>query len=301
MWLLFGLLSALFLGCYDISKKLALTHNAVLSVLCFSVVGCALLLSPCWILSTLQPQWMSGTPFYVPPVDLRAHLYIVLKAIIVLASWVFAYMSMKHLPLTIVAPINATRPAWTLLGALLVFSEHLSSWQWVGVLVILASFFMFSLVGRKEGISFTHNKWIYCLLIATFLGAVSGLYDKYLMRHFPRMAVQAYYVLYQALIILPVWWYTHRRSSPSASRFQWTPALLAISLFLVLSDYAYFYALSLPDSLISVLSSVRRAGVIVPFLYGVIVLHDRNPRQKALCLMGVLAGICCLLYATFQS
>ena len=158
---------------------------------------------------------------------------------------------------------------------------------------------MFSLVGRKEGISFVHNKWIYCLLVATFLGAVSGLYDKFLMRQFPRMAVQAYYVLYQAVMMLLVYWGWRRKTQKEVS-FRWSSAVLAISVFLVLSDFVYFYALSLPDALISVLSSVRRAGVIVPFLYGALVLHDRNPRLKALCLLGVLMGIACLLYATFR-
>lgn len=298
MWLVFGLLSALFLGCYDISKKLTLTSNAVVPVLCLLVVGCALLLSPCWILSALHVDAVTHSLLYVPSIDLRAHCFIFIKSVLVLSSWVFAYFSMKHLPITIVAPINATRPAWTLLGALLIFAERLSPWQWVGVLLILVSFLMFSIVGRREGISFVRNKWVSCLLIATFLGAASGLYDKYLMRQFPHMAVQAYYVLYQALMMLVVWgiW---RSKQKERVPFTWTPALFCISIFLVFSDYVYFYALSLPDSLISVLSAVRRAGVIVPFLYGVFVLNDHNPKQKALCLLGVLVGIICLLYATF--
>lgn len=297
MWLLLGILSALFLGCYDISKKVTLMHNAVVPVLCWSVVGCALLLLPCWMLSVLHPEGMGQSVLYVPSVDVRTHGFIVVKSLLVLLSWVFAYLSMKHLPITIVAPVNATRPAWTLLGAVLIFAERLSPWQWVGVLLLLGSFVMFSMVGRKEGISFSHNKWIYCLFIATFLGAMSGLYDKFLMRHFPRMAVQVYYVVYQAVIMLLVWgvW---RRKQTTILAFHWTPALFAISLFLVLSDFAYFYALSIPDSLISVLSAVRRAGVIVPFLYGVFVLHDQNPKQKTLCLLGVLLGVICLLYAT---
>lgn len=299
MWLLFGLLSAIFLGCYDISKKRALIHNAVIPVLCFSVVGCALLLAPTWILSSLGFRAMTDSVFYVPSVNVRTHVFIFIKSVIVLLSWLFAYGSMKHLPLTIVAPVNATRPAWTLLGAMLIFAERLSPWQWVGVVLILFSFMMFSLLGRKEGISFVHNKWIYCLLVATLLGAVSGLYDKFLMSQFPRMAVQAYYVLYQAVMMLVVWGMWRRKESLKVP-FRWTPAVVAISVFLVLSDFVYFYALSLPDALISVLSSVRRAGVIVPFLYGVVVLHDRNPRLKALCLLGVLAGIACLLYATFR-
>ncbi|MBO7259669.1 MAG: EamA family transporter, partial [Paludibacteraceae bacterium] len=81
MWLLFGLLSAIFLGCYDISKKQALTHNAVIPVLCFSVVGCALLLSPTWILSSLGVRGMADSVFYVPSVDIRTHVFIFIKSV----------------------------------------------------------------------------------------------------------------------------------------------------------------------------------------------------------------------------
>ena len=40
---------------------------------------------------------------------------------------------------------------------------------------------MLSKSGRREGIDFKHNKWIFFLVIAALLGAVSGLFDKYLM------------------------------------------------------------------------------------------------------------------------
>ena len=64
------------------------------------------------------------------------HKYIVLKAFIVLTSWVLGYFGMKHLPLTIVGPINATRPVMVLVGALLFFGERLNLWQWAGVMLV---------------------------------------------------------------------------------------------------------------------------------------------------------------------
>ena len=92
--------------------------------------------------------------------------------------------------LTIVGPINATRPVMTLVGALLIFGERLNVYQWIGVLMAIISFFMLSRSGKKEGIDFKHDKWIWFVVLAAVLGAVSGLYDKYLMGRFNNMVVQ---------------------------------------------------------------------------------------------------------------
>ena len=55
--------------------------------------------------------------------------FILLKSCIVLASWLAGYFAMKHLPLTIVGPVNATRPVLVLIGAMLIFGERLNTCQ----------------------------------------------------------------------------------------------------------------------------------------------------------------------------
>ena len=64
-----------------------------------------------------------------------------------------------------------------LVGAMLFFGERLNVWQWIGVLLAVASFLMLSRSGKKEGIDFKHDRWIYMIVGAAMLGAVSGLYD----------------------------------------------------------------------------------------------------------------------------
>ena len=81
---------------------------------------------------------------------------------------------MKHLPITIVGPINATRPVMVLVGAMLVFGERLNACQWTGVLLALVSLFMLSRSSRREGVDFAHNVWILCIALAAVMGAVSG-------------------------------------------------------------------------------------------------------------------------------
>ena len=112
---------------------------------------------------------------------MAGHLHIALKAVIVNTSWLFAYVALKHLPLSIVAPIRASGPVWTLLGAIILFAERPDLWQWIGLVTIIVSYFFFSLLGKKEGIQFSKNKWIWYIVLATMIGTISTLYDKYLI------------------------------------------------------------------------------------------------------------------------
>jgi len=291
MWLALGFLSALLLGIYDVSKKVSLQNNAVIPVLFTSILFSCSILSPFLIISNVQPHWLEDTPFFVPSVDIRTHLFLVLKAVIVLSSWLFAYFAMKHLPITIASPIKATQPVWVVIGGVLIFGEKLSGFQMAGVAITLVSFFMFSFAGKREGFSAGSNKWIIFIILATLTGAISGLYDKYLLGQFDHMAVQTYYTFYQAIImglITYFLWYPGRKKT-TPFQFRWSIAF--ISIFLVSADFAYFYALSLPDSLISIVSTVRRAGVIVPFFYGALVMHDKNLKLKLIDMFGVILGM----------
>ena len=156
MWLFLAFMSAALLGFYDSFKKKALQGNAVIPVLFLNTVFCSLIFLPLIILSAAGTLPV-GSTFHVGEGGWEMHRYIILKSVIVLSSWLAGYIGMKHLPLTIVGPINATRPVMVLVGALLVFGERLNAWQWAGVAVAVTSFFMLSKSGKREGINFSHN------------------------------------------------------------------------------------------------------------------------------------------------
>lgn len=296
MWLFLAFMSAALLGFYDSFKKKALQGNTVIPVLFLNTVFCSLIFLPLIILSATGTLPV-GSTFHVGSGGWEMHRYIILKSLIVLSSWLAGYIGMKHLPLTIVGPINATRPVMVLVGALLVFGERLNAWQWAGVAVAAISFFMLSRSGKREGINFSHNKWIGCIVLAAVLGAVSGLYDKYLMASpadggvgLDRMAVQSWYNVYQAFLMLAmllIIWFPRRRKD----LFHWSWAILGISFFLSAADFLYFYALSLPGAMISIVSMIRRSSVIVSFLFGAAFFHEKNLRAKAFDLILVLLSM----------
>lgn len=291
MWLLFAFCSAALLGFYDVFKKKSLANNAVLPVLGLNTLFSSLIFLPFILISAWKPEWLNQTIFFVPQAGWEVHRFILLKSLIVLSSWTFGYFGMKHLPLTIVGPINATRPVMTLMGALLIFGERLNVYQWIGVLMAIVSFFMLSRSGKKEGIDFQHNKWIWFVVLAAVFGAVSGLYDKYLMKQFNNMVVQSWYNVYQLFLmggVLMFLWLPRRKTT---TPFRWDWCIIFISVFLSAADFVYFYALSMDGSMISIVSMVRRGSVIVSFLFGAMVFREKNLKSKVVDLLLVLIGM----------
>lgn len=291
MWLLLAFCSAALLGFYDVFKKKSLNNNAVLPVLGLNTLFSSLIFLPFILISAFSPSVLDSTIFYVPEAGWEVHKFIILKSFIVLSSWIFGYFGMKHLPLTIVGPINATRPVMTLVGAMLIFGERLNMYQWIGVLLAIVSFFMLSRSGKKEGIDFKHDKWIWFIVLAAVLGAASGLYDKYLMGRFNNMVVQAWYNIYQLFImggVLMMLWLPKRKST---TPFRWDWCIILISIFLSAADFVYFYALGMDGSMISIVSMVRRGSVIVSFLFGAMVFREKNLKSKAVDLILVLIGM----------
>lgn len=304
LWLIYAFLSAVFLGCYDSFKKKTLADNAVIPVLFLNTLFCSLLFLPMIVLS-YQTDFLDGTPFHVARGGWMEHRYLILKSALVLSSWICGYFAIKHLPLTIAGPINATRPVMVLVGALLIFGEQLNAFQWIGVALSILSFFMLSRSGKKEGIDFRHNAWILLIVLAAMLGALSALYDKYLMAGtqdgglgIDRMLVQSWYNIYQCLmmgiILLVLWWPKHRQTTP----FRWDWGIIGVSLFLSVADFLYFYALTIPDALLSVMSMVRRGSVVVTFLFGALFFHEHNLKAKAFDLFLVLLGMLFLYFGS---
>lgn len=279
MWVFLALVSALCLGFYDIFKKLSVRGNDVLMVLMLNTVFGSLYMLPFIVAGVAEGNFGFGNTW-------TGHGLILLKSFIVLSSWLLGYFAIKHLPLTVQGPINASRPVIVLVGALLIFGERLNWVQWIGIALGFMSLFFISRIGGKEGFSIKHSKWIWMSIGATVLGAVSALYDKYLLKFYEPLEVQAWYSLYQCVIMV-VTISLLKAAHKDNNKFTWRWTIPCIALFLTIADIAYFYSLSIPGSMVAIVSMIRRGSVIVSFLYGMIWLHEKNIKPKLIDL-GVL-------------
>ena len=270
----------------------------MIPVLFLNVVFCCAIFAPLMVVSAVAPELTEGTLFYMPRLTAHQYALLALKAVIVLSSWITAYYALKHLPITIASPIKATQPILTLVCAMLVFGERLNAFQWAGVVVAVASFFMLSQSSKKEGIQFAHNRWVWLMVASIVMGTVSGLYDKWLMTQVDRMNTQVWYNYYQLLImgaiLLLIWLPTRKKTTP----FRWSWAIPLISVFLTAADFFYYLALADGASMIAIVSLVRRSSVAVSFTLGALYFKERNLRAKAIDLLMVLLGMLLIFIGT---
>ncbi len=291
-WIGLTLVSAFFLGCYDLCKKSALQGNATIPTLFFSVLAGAAIWAPLAIWQYLSFESFPFDFLRIDALSWKEHGLLFVKSSIVSASWLFGYVAVKHLPLTITGPVRSTSPLWTILIALTILGERPSLTQGLGAGLILLSFYAFSLVGKLEGIHFHKDRWIAFLMAATVIGACSGAYDKYLMQtvRLAPSTVQCWFSIYLPIVIAPFyvhWALRHRKQKP----FEWRWSVPMIGWLLLLADWVYFTAVAQPDALISVISPLRRTSTVIVFLGGYWMYRDKNPGWKALCLIGMLIGV----------
>ncbi|MCR9199994.1 MAG: DMT family transporter [Planctomycetaceae bacterium] len=295
-WILLSLMSALVLGFYGIAKKRAVDGNPVPPVLLLQVSTAAALWLPSIALRYWSPAWadtwLRESPLAVQALNACQHFCLACKSFLVGASWTLALYGVKHLPLSVSAPIRATSPLWTILIAVSLLGERPVPWQWCGIATVMLAFFLLSRASRQEGIDFHNNRAVVAMIAATLLGSASALYDKQLLQRFDftPATVQAWFSVYLVPVMLPLslrWFYRDRRDQP----LQLRASIFAVAMTLLLADFCYFAALRDPDALISVISPLRRASVVVPFAYGILYLKESNGLRKAACVALLILGV----------
>jgi drug/metabolite transporter (DMT)-like permease len=290
-WVAATLLSACFLGIYDLCTKQSVRANAVTPVFFFSTLTGALVWMALLAVNAIHPGWLPAS-LVTDALTWHQHLQLFLKSAVVAASWIGTYYALKHLPLSLGAPIRATSPLLTLFGAILFLGERPTWLETVGILTTLASFVGLSIAGAQEGVHFHRNKWFWSLIVGNLFGAASALYDKYLLGtlHYSVPTVQCWFSIYLVVLFTPFTLGWKLRLWPR-NEFTWRWSIPFIALSLLVADYLYFWALRNPDALVAVVMSLRRANTLVAFVGGLILFKEVNGWKKLPAVLGILLGI----------
>ncbi len=289
VWLLPVLGSALMLGVYDLAKKHAVHENSVMPVLFYATLSGSLFYVVVAIL-------LGRTGAFVCSPEIWGMIF--LKTLIVSASWILVYYALRELPISIASPIRASSPLWTFFGSLILFHEVPTVWQAVGMLLMFAGYYAFSVLGKLEGISFLKAKGIHLIVLGTLIGAGSALYDKFLLniQKIPVDTVQIWFSI-DLVIILGIAYLIRTFCFGQKHPFQWRWSIPLTGVLLIIADFLYFYAVSMPDIQISIVSLVRRSNCIVSFAVGAWFFHDVNVKKKTAALLLILLGIAVLALA----
>lgn len=298
MWLWAAIASAVFLGVYEVIKKEASGRNSVLNVLLYATAIGALFFIPFALSALCGWNWFEGSVFRMEKGTLSDHLIVLGKSLIVTVSWISGLYGLKNLPITIVGPLKATRPVFILVGSILIYGEQLNLMQWAGILISMAALFMLSVSSRREGFSFIHNRWIWCMAVSVLFGVISALIDKKIMTWMSPMFVQAWCNIYIAALLAVIVLFHKLKGSPAYEKLNRDWTIVLIALFLTVSDFLYFFSLTDSQSMISIVSMLRRCSVVVTFILGAAVFREKNLKAKGFELVLMLVGAALLVFAS---
>lgn len=262
---------------YDLCKKASVKNNSVFPTLFLTTFSGWAVLTVILLFTGKMGAAVEIAPKHIS--------LLLVKSLIVGASWTATYLALRTLPITCAAPIRASGPFWTLIGAILIFSEIPNVIQGVGMVFVLAGCIFFSLSSGKDRAA-GGLKAVLLAFTGTVLGSCSALYDKHLM---------------QGLGILPLtvlWWFLGGMMVMYAALaafnhrgFQWRLTMPLTGILLTASDAFYFTAIAMPESQISVLSLIRRSSIILTFFIGGALFRERDLRRKAFALAAILLGV----------
>jgi transporter family protein len=276
-WLQWILASSIGLSLYDLCKKASVRNNAVFPTLFISTAGGWAALSV-FMLAT-------GGIDAALEVNLREVSLLLVKSCIVASSWTATYLALKTLPITCAAPIRATGPLWTLIGAILLFSETPGPVQALGMALVLAGCLFFSKTSLQDSAS-GGGRAVTLAFAGTMLGSCSALYDKHLLQG---LGLEPLTVL---------WWFLGGMclmyavaAAISHKGFEWRWSIPTTGILLAVSDACYFNAIAVPDAQISVLSLVRRSSIVLTFFIGGAIFRETDIRRKAFAFGAILLGV----------
>ncbi len=283
MWIYLCLLFGIFKGFREAVKKKALEKSSIPEVLFFHALLAFLLLIP-----------FSGNIFLEKPIY---YGLILIKSSVVFSAWIFAFYSIKTMPVSLYGVIDLSRVLFSTVLGCVVLHETMTAAKFIGAMMVLAGLLMLN-IRKKGGGDDVRTKYVLFAVFSCFLNAVSGIMDKILMSNADLTSgqLQFWYMLYMTVLYLG---YAVCTKTPvKIKTLRKNPWIIILSILFVIADRALFVANKDPQSMVTVMTLLKQSSVIVTIILGKLFWKEKNILYKLLCACVVLAGI---FIATFWS
>lgn len=283
------LIAGIFLGCWDILKKIALKDENVISVLtAYSILSFLLV---CYEMK--NAVLISGGTI----------LLLALKSLIIYVGWNFMFLALQKLPISVITPFNTVTPLFSIILGIIVLGEMLKPIQWVGIAIMFVAYYFISKVGKFEVKHIFKNKYFYYMIIGSIFNAITSLIDKIAIGQVTEVLnirgmdtkltspiVQVWFLLFM-MIFYGLTYVGRKYVKKEPLKLKWSWSILGMSLCIILADRIYFAGLNMPNTPISIAMPLRSISIVVSVLVGGIIFKEPNLKKKVLCTGILIVGI----------
>lgn len=280
-WLWLVIASGILLGFSDITKKETFKKNSVITVLALYS-----------IFSFLFVSFEFSNAINLGSDKI---LIILFKTFIVFLVWILSFTAIKNLPISVITPFDTLNPMFSIIFGVFFLNEKLALFQFLGIFVMLLSYYFIGKVGSKEVTRIFRNKYFYFMIISAVLNAVSATIDKIVLKTVNPGQMQFWFSLFMAIFYI-VSLIFMRCAGKDKSSIKFDYHIPVLSMLMILSDRVYFMALNIPSSEISIVMPLRKVSIFVSVIIGGLIFKEKNLKQKFWCICLLIFGIL-LLFA----
>lgn len=279
MYIFLALLSALFLGCYEVLKKVSLKKSSIHETLFFYCL-CGLFVSLIFIKDAISIGFLDV-------------LFILIKSGVIVLNWFLVLKCMQKLDVAIVVCFSLLNTILVVFLSHFIFDEVITIMHFLSLLFIATGIVLITMLDRKENKDKVKNHYIYIILLifGSVLGSCSAMLDKYLInvREVESGAVLLWFLLFNSLIYGTIYLYKNKKIEWKKLKANYWLVLTGVGI--ALADIVYYSAIASIGAQISLISILRKCSVIVATILASLFLKEKHLFKKLGILLIMIIGI----------
>ncbi|MFT4326435.1 MAG: EamA family transporter [Candidatus Woesearchaeota archaeon] len=286
-WVFLVLASAFFLAFRTILTKKISTNHSALPVLFYIS-----------LLSTLSIVFFHTNMFFSFPL----HLYglIIIKAFVISIAWISIFEVLKHVDVSIVAPLKNMSPLFLLVLSMLFLGERVSAINYAGIFLVVFSSYALELQSFRnflEPLRFFKSRYFILIIISLIGNSISAVLDKVLLQTLDYLTVM--FIFYLSISCWFLFFLCIRKEISSLSIFRQSHTrilIIALTFFALVSDFFYFMAVAIPGTFIILIMPLRRLDSLISTILGGRIFKESHLVYKSIvCLLLILASVLLVL------
>lgn len=297
LWIWLVLLYGVFKGLREICKKKALQVSPTIEVLFVYSLITFLFLIP-----DIPNVWGMEPKYYI---------FVAIKSLVIFIAWMCGFKAIKHLPISLYGVLDLSQVGFAITFGVVILGESMSVFQMIGFVLVCAGLLLLKwwpfskekAAGGAPGEP-VKPKFVILAILCCLFNAVSGLMDKLLMSRISDSQLQFWYMLFLVLLYLGYYLVsripvggrllgekignTSKLSLRRAFSNKW---IWILAILFVIADRALFIANGMAESRLTVMTLLKKIGVIVTIAAGRFIFKEKDILHKLICAIIILTGI----------
>lgn len=283
-WIIFAIGTAVFISLATIVEKKTL-HNQHAMSFSASLAIFNVVISLIYI------------PFVKFNIGGKAIFFLFLTAIVGSVGFLFLAKGIRHTQVSLSSPLLNFGPAVTALLAFLILGESITSWQIVGIAVIIIGTYVLEVDHSIRHLfepfkKMINSKYILFIFFAILMYGLGSIIDKYILSAYSiNIFTMLFFVhIFMALIYLIMMsvYYGGAKEISGSIKSYWKYILL-VSVFITLSRLSHLQAVSL--TLVSLVIPIKRLSTLFVTIFGGTFFHESGLKLKIIGCIIMLLGV----------